>query len=219
MMSHHHAGRDRPLFDRMIEELAPVRPIRAWPAVLAMLVFGGVALAAVVMLFGARPDILAGDPHPMVVWRAGVLLLLGSICAAAALRTATPGVGQGNRAWAGAVAMAALVPLIALVTAIADPAAAARAIWWSSAIRCLWVSLAAATGFGAIMVLALRRGAPVAPERSGLLVGLAAGSLGVLVYSVHCLSNQIAYVGLWYTLAVLVAAAAGRLVVPRLVRW
>jgi len=69
------------------------------------------------------------------------------------------------------------------------------------------------------MVLHLRRGAPVAPQRAGLLVGLAAGSLGALAYNLHCSYDSMVYTGLWYGLVVGSAAVAGRLVVPRLIRW
>ena len=65
----------------------------------------------------------------------------------------------------------------------------------------------------------LRRGAPVNINRSALLVGLAAGSFGTLCYSLYCPSNSVEYVGIWYGLSVTLSAVAGRLIVPRFIRW
>ena len=48
---------------------------------------------------------------------------------------------------------------------------------------------------------------------------LAGGSLGALAYNLHCPYDSMIYTGLWYGLAVGIAALAGRLVVPRLIRW
>jgi hypothetical protein len=155
----------------------------------------------------------------MVLLRGGLLLMLGGIATACALAMSRPLVGRNDRSWAGAAAMAAMVPAAALVFALLEPAAAVRAVWWSSALNCLGVSLAAAACFAAILVAHFRRGAPVQLVRAAWVTGLASGSLGVLVYSIHCPANHIAYIGLWYTLAIVTAAVGCRLVVPGLIRW
>jgi len=65
----------------------------------------------------------------------------------------------------------------------------------------------------------MRGGAPVSPERAGIVIGLASGSFGALAYSMHCPHNELVYVGLWYTLAIAITTLLGRLIVPRFVRW
>jgi hypothetical protein len=85
--------------------------------------------------------------------------------------------------------------------------------------QCLGISLGIALLCAVPMVLHLRRGAPVAPDRAGLMVGLAAGSLGALAYNIHCPFTDMVYTGLWYGAGVAGAALAGRLIVPRLIRW
>jgi hypothetical protein len=205
--------------DRLVEELEPVQPLSARRAMLGLaglVLIGGIAVAGTL---GVRPDILAGNPNPMLFLRSGLLLMLGGIAAASALAMARPLVGRADRAWVGAAAMAAVVPGAALAYAVLDPPAAARAVWWPSAINCMIVSLSCAVGFAAIIVAQLRRGAPVLPERAAWVTGLAAGSLGVLVYSIHCPANHIAYIGLWYSLAIVISAIASRLIVPRFIRW
>jgi hypothetical protein len=207
------------LLDTLVADLEPVRPHTSHRAVLGLVALTVAGIATVAATLGIRPDILAGEPNMMVLLRGALLLMLGGICAASTLAMARPVVGRHDRSWAGAVAMASMVPATALLFALFDPQAAARAVWWSSAITCLAVSLTAAVGFAAILVAHLRRGAPVQLTRAAWVTGIAAGSLGVLVYSVHCPSNHIAYVGLWYTLAITLSAVAARLTVPRLIRW
>ena len=207
------------LLDQLADDLTPVQPLRDRRVHIALLGLAIVGTLLVAATLGARPDLLAGAPHPLVLVRAGLLLVLGGGAAAAVAAMARPGVGRDGRGWMAALAMASVLPAAALALAVIDPAATLRAIWWPSAITCLSVSLTAALGFATPLVLHLRRGAPVTPERAGLVTGLAAGSLGVLTYSVHCPSNDIAYIGLWYGLAITIATLAARLVVPRLIRW
>lgn len=207
------------LLDTLVADLQPVRPLTARPAVFGIIGLALLGFLAVATTLGIRADLLAGDPDPMVLLRSGMLLMLGGIATSSALAMARPVVGRNDRSWAGAAAVAAAVPAAALMFAVLEPATAARAVWWSSAINCLVVSLLAAAGFATIITAQLRRGAPVQLTRAGWVTGLGAGSLGVLVYSIHCPSNHIAYIGLWYTLAVAISAVAARLIVPRLIRW
>lgn len=209
--------------DELSAELTPVQPLRAVRPALLLALCAALSLAAVAAGLGLRADLLAGQPSLMFLLRTSLLVPLSLICTATALGFARPGVGTHDgfmgRAWAGALAVAAMLPAMALVTGALAPQAAANAIWQPSGAQCLLVSLTAALLFGGIMVRHLRRGAPVSLERAGLLVGLASGSLGVLVYSMHCPANSLHYIATWYGLAIALAALAGRLLVPRLIRW
>jgi len=86
-------------------------------------------------------------------------------------------------------------------------------------LKCLTVSGIAALAIGSGLTLWLRQGAPTSPERAGWLTGLAAGALGAAAYNLHCPFNDIYYIGLWFTIPVLLSAIVGRLLVPRLIRW
>jgi hypothetical protein len=210
---------DEKFLDQLAADLTPVTPLGSRRVGFALMGLGIVGMVLVSATLGPRPDLLAGTPHPMFLFRAGMLLMLGLICSAAVVGMARPGVGRGGKGWLAAVAMASIVPLTAIGLALIDPVATFQTVWWSSARTCLAVSLAAATGFAAILVWHLRNGAPVAPERAAIATGVAAGSLGVLTYTIHCPSNDIAYIGVWYGLAIAISTLACRLVVPRLVRW
>ena len=207
------------LMDRLAADVAPVQPLEDRPTLLVLAAL--LLVAAVLMLawLGLRPDLMAGQPHPMFLLRCGTLAVLGVVSVAAVLAQAHPGVGRNTQGWKVAAAMALLFPLSGAIMAIDQPE---HAMAMASAARgweCLRMSLAIAALCAVPMVLHLRRGAPVAPQRAGLLVGLAGGSLGALAYNLHCPYDSMVYTGLWYGLAVGLAALAGRLVVPRLVRW
>lgn len=211
------------LLDALAADLQPVKPLSDRPVQLVLALMLALAAALVVVLLGARSDLLAGQPGAMFLMRFGTLATLSLISVAAVLAQAHPGVGRSHegwgQAWKVAAGMAALYPLAGAVQAVADPGHAMAMAAMPSGWQCLGVSLGIAALCAVPMVLHLRRGAPVAPARAGLMVGLAAGSLGALAYNIHCPVSDMVYIGLWYGLAVAGAALAGRLIVPRLVRW
>lgn len=207
---------DRIDLDALAGELTPVRPLSPLaPALLAIaLAAGGTALVA--QQLGLRTATMG---TPMFLLRTAILLLLATAGVAAVAGMARPGIGRDRRGWRLAAAAAMLVPLAAGVAAIASRSPLAARIHAGDGMNCLGWSIGMGIVFGAALVLWLRRGAPVSPERAGTATGLAAGSLGTLSFSLHCPHDDIVYFGLWYTLAIGITTIAGRLFVPRLIRW
>lgn len=208
-----------PMIDRLVADLAPVRRVRPRDGVLAVACGLGIAVTLVALVFGLRADLMAGHPAGIVLLRSGTLLLLGAAALSAVVAAARPGVGQSRHGWRWALGAAALFPLVTLVHIAArrelpmDDLASPLAPW------CLGISLAGALLVGGAVTAWLRKGAPVALGRAGWLVGLAAGAFGTFAYSLHCPSESVGYIGIWYSSVVGLAALAGRLVVPRLLRW
>lgn len=202
-------------------DLTPVRRLRAAEGLMLPALATLAAAVFVIAVMGLRQDLMDMTPHPMFFIRSGTLLLLGAAATAVVVNMARPAVGgaQGGQGWLWALAAAALFPLTGLVMLAFEPPADMAMIAPAYGIECLRMSLAAGALIGATLVLWLRRGAPTAPNRAGWMVGLAAGSLGALAYSLHCPFNSVYYIGLWYTAAVGLCAVAGRVLVPRLVRW
>lgn len=66
---------------------------------------------------------------------------------------------------------------------------------------------------------AMQRMAPTRLRAAGAAAGLAAGGLAATVYALVCEEASPAYILSRYTLAVALAAAAGALLGPRLLRW
>lgn len=177
------------------------------------------AILTIYALFGLRSDVMAGQPAGIVVLRAGALLLLGSAALTAVIAAARPGVGQTSHGWRWALGAALIFPLTSLVIMLAERRLPMAELTSPNGPWCLGISGVSALAIGTALTLWLHRGAPVALNRAGWLVGLAAGSFGAFAYSLHCPSTTIPYVGIWYTLAVGLCALAGRLIVPRFLRW
>ena len=206
------------LIEGLVEGLEPVRtlnPKRGLAIVGGLTLIAGIAVAT---MLGVRNDLMIGMADEMFFLRSGVLLMLGIATAITAVNMARPGVGKLSRGWIWALITAALFPLTAaIMSAIAMPPV--EALRPTEGLKCLTVSGIAALVIGSGLTLWLRRGAPTSPERAGWLVGLAAGALGAAAYNLHCPFNDIYYIGLWFTIPVLLSAIVGRLLVPRLIRW
>lgn len=202
----------------MVAELEPVQPLRLSRAFASVLAITAAAAVLIVSVMGARTDVVALDPNPMFLLRAGLLLLLGGGCGWAALSMASPSVGKQGQSWKMAMAAAALLPLAALILAISGRADIAIANA-NFGLQCMFFSGLSGLATANPMVIWLRRGAPTSPERAGWLTGVASGGLGAFTYGLHCPFNDVVYIGLWYSLAVGLCAVVGRLVVPRLIRW
>lgn len=209
--------------DRLIaalaDELKPVQPMRfargmAWLA-------GGVLVTAAVALayYGPRADLAAGRPAPMLPIAGGIWLILGVACGAAAISMGNPQVGRRQSGWPWAAAMAGVLPLAALWTWIAHGDAAHRAPIGALDLHCTIPALLLGLLTAFILMIRLHRAAPTSPERIGLLVGIASGSIGIFAYSLHCAVNSIEHIGLGHALPVLISAALGRLFLPSLLRW
>lgn len=202
----------------LVDELEPVRPLHMRRAILAVAAILASAAALIILSKGMRADVMAGNPDPMFLMRAGLLLLLGGGCGWAVLGMASPSVGKPAQAWKMAIAAAALVPLAALVVAMTGQVNVAMANM-RYGMDCMLFSGIGGLATAIPMVLWLRQGAPTSPERAGWLTGVASGGLGAFAYGLHCPFNDLVYIGVWYTLAVGICALLGRLIVPRLIRW
>jgi hypothetical protein len=130
-----------------------------------------------------------------------------------------PHVGSDHNGWWWAAAMTALLPLAAVITGIARGPATMSTTEAEHGLDCLMMGSGLGLLIAAVLIWWLRRGAPTSPERAGLLTGIAAGSFGIFAFSFHCPYNDIVHIGLWHGLAVVVSAALGRLIVPRLIQW
>ena len=205
--------------EALVEGLEPVRPISARRGIgMTMLPFAG-AIAVVGLQYGFRPDILAGAPHPIVMIRGGMMLLLGFAAMVAVVAAARPGVGRSSHGWRWALAAAALFPLTSFVLSVVNGGFPDDVLYSPSGPWCVKISMVSALAIGGMLTLWLRQGAPTALNRTGWLVGLAAGAFGAFAYGLHCPSTTVYYVGLWYTAAVAGCAVLGRLIVPPLIRW
>lgn len=207
------------LIAQLVDGLEPVRPLRLSSGLGFALAGLGVTVTTVAMLFGIRPDVIAGHFDPVFLLATGLFLLLGLSSAVTVIVMSRPRVGSDHGGWVWAAAMTALLPVAAAIIGLGRGPGAFSASAVEHGLDCLMMGSALALLTFAILVWWLRRGAPTSPERAGLLAGIAAGSFGIFAFSFHCLYNDIVHIGLWHSLVVVLSGAIGRLVVPRLIRW
>ena len=207
------------LIAELVDGLQPVRPMRFRSGMAAAFVALGVTVASVGLIFGFRPDVIAGHLDPVFVLAAGLFLLLGIASSATVVVMSQPRVGSDHAGWLWAAAMAAMLPVAAVIVGLAQGAGAWQASMPGHGPSCLITGSGLALVTFAALVWWLRRGAPTSPERAGLVAGTAAGSFGIFAVSFYCDINHIMHVGLWHAGAVVLSAAIGRLAVPHLIRW
>ncbi len=205
--------------DGLVGDLRPVRAMRARDGLLLAGLAGVDTVGLTIALLGLRPDVAAGRFQPLFLFSNGLLLAVGLGSAIAAVRMGMPRVGQSNHGWKWAVGVAGLLPVAAVIMLVSGSEAMPTALVTSHEIKCIVMGLLLGLLTATMLVAWLRRGAPTSPQRAGLLVGLASGSVGMLAFAFHCPLDSFYHVGLWHALPVVLGGATGRLVIPRLIRW
>lgn len=203
----------------LVDDLQPGRPLTLQRG---LLVAGGSAALTVgvmALLVGFRPDLISGNLNPVFLLATGLFVMLGIAASFTVIGMSRPQVGNTHVGWIWAVVMAALLPLTAAVLGFVKEGNAFFQSQPAQGINCLINGSLLGLIVGGALTMWLRRGAPTSPEQAGLLTGIAAGSLGIFAYSLHCPFDDIVHIGLWHSMAVVVSAVAGRLVVPALIRW
>jgi hypothetical protein len=207
------------LIAELVGGLEPVKPLRFGEGLALALAAAGVSAAAVVGLFGLRADWLAGSANPMHILATGLFLGLALAATVTAVVMGRPQVGSDYSGWRWAAAMAGLLPLAGVIVGMSRGAAAMSHETMAKGAECFAAGSAASLLVFAMLVWWLRRSAPTAPGRAGLVAGVAAGAFGIFAVSLHCPDNDIVHIGIWHSAAVLAMAGLGRVLVPRLIRW
>lgn len=185
----------------------------------ALVVAAIVAGAALLGFIGVRADL--GEAMGTLRFLAKFAVTLGLLAAGAGLlcRLATPGVEPGY--WR----FAPLLALFALLLAVGIELIAAPADSWGARLvghnarACVLLIPLIATGPLAILMLALRRGAPSRPAVAGAVAGLVAGALAASFYATHCTDDSPLFVAVWYSLGIALVTLAGAALGARLLRW
>lgn len=206
--------------DVLAAQVAPVDP-RAPRRRLALAAALGLMLALPLVLWrlGVNPD-LASDLRLPVAW-----LKWGFVAACVAAggwlvaRSARP----GSRTLPALGALGAALLLLWSVAALqlaAAPAAERAGLLLGSSWRTCPVSIALLSLPAlALLLAAVRTLAPTRPAAAGAAAGLLAGAVATLGYLLHCPELAAPFVATWYVLGMLVPAALGALLGPRVLRW
>lgn len=180
---------------------------------------GGLLASAAVAIawFGSIPAQMYATAVPWTkMGYAGALALAAGWLTACLSRPAAPSV-QPRR-------IAALVVLAMAVIGGASLALTPASARWEALLghswsTCPWSVLALSLPALAASLWAVRGLAPTRPRAAGFAAGLLAGSVGAFGYSLSCPEASPAFVAVWYTLGIVLTAALGAALGPRVLRW
>lgn len=176
------------------------------------------SLVALVTLWRVRPDLAAALGSVAAV-KTVVPIGLGLVALWLARGMARPESRAGAQ-WAVVVAMV-LAGALALAQGIlaAGFAGLVAALDTPNLITC-FVSIPVLSALPmAAAFWAMKSGAPANPRLAGVAAGLLAGAGGTAIYSLHCPEDSLLFFLPAYGGSMLIVAAAGALLGPRLLRW
>ncbi|MBA1274774.1 DUF1109 domain-containing protein [Stutzerimonas azotifigens] len=210
--------------DELIRQLgAHVEPIDRHLLARRLTVALGVGLVAALLLLntllGFRSDIASVAQTPLFWAKVAFPLVLAIGALWAFSRLARPGMHAGNARWL-LVAPVLVVWLGALVVLL-DTASDARLelvlghTWKTCPFN---IMLLAVPAF--LCNLWVMRGMrPTRLRLAGALAGLLAAATATVVYCLHCPEMAVPFWGVWYLLGMLMPAALGALIGPRVLKW
>jgi hypothetical protein len=208
---------------RVVRAMQPVRTRARFGAFAAVLGAGLVVPLALLVLLPLRRD-LATLPLAWMVGSAAVWLLASLTTLTAALVPARgdvlPSAGRASRLGLRAVAVLPFFFLFEslVVPGASQPAAAGVTPLLHSCLGCVATVLTIAAVFLVAGGLLLRRVLPMGGQRIGIALGAAGGAMGGLALLFHCPISGSAHVVLGHVGGVALAAVAGALLLPALLR-
>ena len=181
---------------------------------------GVVASGALMLnLLGLRPDLAEAVRLPMFWVKLGFVACLAWASLLAALRLSRPGMRLD---WVPA-ALAAPVLVMWAIAGVAlagtDPSARPELIFGATWKVCPGLIAMLSLPVFVAVLWAMRGLAPTRLPLAGTAAGLSAGTVGALVYCLHCPELDAPFLGTWYLLGMLIPALVGSLIGPRLLRW
>jgi len=208
------------LLDALALDATP-KPRSEIKTLLAFAVVGGllVAMIGVVLTFGLRPDFWEAVVQPPFWIKAGMTCATLLIALAITSTLARPEGKPGQGIWLIVLPFVIVAALALFELSFASPDQR-MALWLGSTGHPYPLAISSySVPVFAVLVLAMRQFAPTRLRLAGFAVGLAAGAVGAGAYVLHCQEDSMTFVASWYGLAMLIPAAVGALLGPRLLRW
>jgi hypothetical protein len=170
-------------------------------------------------LLGVRPDLAEASRLPMFWAKIGYVAALGVASLLVVLRLSRPGAHLDGLPAVLAVPVVAMWVLAAIVLAGAESGERAALVLGETWTKCSLLIAALSLPTFAASLWAMRGLAPTRLWLAGATAGLLSGTVGGLVYSLHCPEMAAPFIGSWYLLGMLIPAATGAWLGPRLLRW
>lgn len=156
---------------------------------------------------------------PMFWVRETYCVALSAIALLGVHRLSRPGRRLGIVPVALALVVIAMWALAVVALASVSAPTRTRLVLGATAAVCPWLIALVATPLLIAHLWIMRALAPTRLALAGPAAGFAAGSIGALVYSVHCPELAAPFIGIWYLLGILIPTMLGAWLGPRLLRW
>jgi hypothetical protein len=185
-------------------------------ALAAGAVVAGVAFFATL---GFRHDIDSAMHTMRFLFKFLVTLSLAAAAIGVVWRIGRPGVSMVLAAWALAIPVLLLMMGVMMEMRMMPEESWAPRMMGVNAVHCLLAIPALSIPTLLALLYALRDSAPSNPGLAGGVAGLVSAGVAATYYASNCTDDSPMFVATWYTLAVLIVAAAGALAGRRLLRW
>lgn len=186
---------------------------------LGILAGGAVTAILVGIGLGIRPD-LAFAMRGYSFWMKWTYTLSLAVCALFMVaRLARPDAPRSRWVWLLLVPVCLLAAIGATEMAHVPPGEWLSMWLGESWTKCPWLVLMLSAPIFVGLLWSFRKLAPTRLRAAGAAAGLAAGSCAAMLYCLHCPEVSAIFVLTWYTLGIALAAGAGALLGPRLLRW
>jgi hypothetical protein len=192
-------------------------PSKRW-----LLALAGGALIALLLTAGLlklNPALWHETSKPMFWVRETYCAVLGVLGFITVVRLARPGLRLGLAPMGIPVAVIAMWVLGVMTLVAASPKNRAPLILGHTAVVCPFLIALVAAPLLMALLWVMRSLAPTQLRRAGAASGFAAGSIGALIYTLHCPELAAPFLGIWYLLGMLIPTAIGAWLGPRLLRW
>jgi hypothetical protein len=192
-------------------------PSRRW-----LLALAGGALIAFVLTAGLlklNPALWHETSKPTFWVRESYCAVLGVLGFVTVVRLARPGLRLGLAPMGIPVAVMAMWVLAAVTLVTASPQNRPRLMLGHTAVVCPFLITLIAAPLLVALLWVMRSLAPTRLRWAGAASGFTAGSIGALVYTLHCPELAAPFLAIWYLLGMLIPTAIGAWLGPRLLRW
>lgn len=181
----------------------------------------GLAFAFVVMMIqlGLRPDLLAALADPMIWTKLAYGGAMGLAGYLAIERLARPDGNPRRGSQLGLLGLTLILAAGGLQLGLAPSASRVALILGQSAAQCPGNIAMLSLPVLAVLLLAVRRMAPVHPMAAGAACGLFSGGLATAIYALHCPESSLGFVAIWYSLGMVLSLGLGALLGPFVLRW
>ncbi len=177
------------------------------------------AVGVMLLAFGLNPQLHGASALPMFWVKLVFPAALGVPTVLLVQRLSHPGMrlGAAAKAWVWPViGMALLALLVWLDATLLEQPELIFGKTWKTCSRN--IAIVAAPVFAGLL-WAMKGLAPTRLVLAGTCAGLLAGAVGTVVYALHCQEMAAPFVFVWYGAGMLLCAAIGAVLGPRVLRW